>query len=110
MSTVCYYLSGCCDDGILKMIRRLLVAMTRELHCKKPSPTVVVVDNKSIQKRKLTRYLNVMPAKKIKGRKRHIINKMIGFMVGLVVHRAGIQDRDGAPRVLKSIRGTYPDL
>jgi len=35
---------------------------------------------------------------------------MLGFMVGLVVHSAGIQDRDGAPEVLKSIRGAYPDL
>jgi hypothetical protein len=49
------------------MIRRLLVAITRELHCKKPSPTVVVVDNKSIQKRKLARYLNVIQQKNLKG-------------------------------------------
>ena len=43
----------------------------------------------------------MMPAKKIKGRKLHIINKMIGFMVGFLVHGAGIQDRNKAPGVLK---------
>jgi putative transposase len=48
--------------------------------------------------------------KKIKGRKRHIVTDTLGFMVGLVVHSAGIQDRDGAPEVLKLIRGAYPDL
>jgi hypothetical protein len=42
--------------------------------------------------------------KKIKGRKRHIVTDTLGFMVGLVVHSAGIQDRDGAPEVLK-LRG-----
>ena len=31
-------------------------------------------------------------------------------MVGLVVHSAGIQDRDGAPEVLKSIRSSHPNL
>ena len=31
-------------------------------------------------------------------------------MVGLVVHSAGIQDRDGAPEVLKSIRYSHPNL
>jgi putative transposase len=31
-------------------------------------------------------------------------------MVGLVVHSAGVQDRDGAPQVLKSIRHSHPDL
>jgi transposase len=48
--------------------------------------------------------------KKIKGRKRHIVTETLEFMVGLVVHSAGIQNRDGAPEVLKSIRGAYPDL
>jgi len=31
--------------------------------------------------------------KRIKGRKRHIVTDTLGFMVGLVVHSAGIQDR-----------------
>ena len=31
-------------------------------------------------------------------------------MVGLVVRSAGIQDRDGAPEVLKSIRYSHPNL
>jgi transposase len=33
-----------------------------------------------------------------------------GFLVGLVVHEANIQDRDGAVLVLKSIRRFYPFL
>jgi putative transposase len=36
--------------------------------------------------------------KKIKGRKRHIVTDTQGNLVGLVVHEADIQDRDGAPR------------
>ncbi len=48
--------------------------------------------------------------KKIKGRKRHILTDTQGFLVGAVVHAADVQDRDGAPDVLASIRYLYPWL
>lgn len=48
--------------------------------------------------------------KKVKGRKRHIVVDTIGLLFGLVVHAADIQDRDGAPAVLKSIRHACPWL
>ena len=37
--------------------------------------------------------------KKTKGRKPHVVTDTLGLLVGLVVHSAGIQDRDGAPMV-----------
>ena len=46
----------------------------------------------------------------IKGRKRHIITDTEGHLVGLTVHTADIQDRDGAIGVIASIRRTYPWL
>ena len=49
-------------------------------------------------------------AGKIKGRKRHIVTDTLGLLVGLIVHAADIQDRDGAPEVLKSIRHRFPRL
>lgn len=42
--------------------------------------------------------------KKIKGRKRHIITDTLGFLIFVRVHGADIQDRDGAPDLLKAIR------
>ena len=48
--------------------------------------------------------------KKIKGRKRHIVTDTLGLMVGLVVHSADVQDRDGAACVLQSIRSSFPWL
>ncbi|MGB6618761.1 MAG: IS5 family transposase, partial [Xanthobacteraceae bacterium] len=48
--------------------------------------------------------------KKIKGRKRHIVTDTEGHLVGLQVHQADIQDRDGAVGVLSSIRSLYPWL
>ena len=44
------------------------------------------------------------------GRKRHIITDTNGLLVGAQVHRADIQDRDGAVGVLASIRYLFPWL
>ena len=38
------------------------------------------------------------------------VTDTLGLLVGLVVHAAGIQDRDGAPAVLRSIRARWPWL
>jgi transposase len=44
------------------------------------------------------------------GRKRHIVVDTLGLLFGVVVHAADIQDRDGAPAVLASIRRICPWL
>lgn len=48
--------------------------------------------------------------KKFNGRKRHIVVDTLGLMVGLLIHSAGIQDRDGAPDVVKTILKRWPWL
>lgn len=48
--------------------------------------------------------------RKIKGSKRHIVVDTIGLLFGLSVHAADIQERGGAPVVLKSIRYANPWL
>ena len=51
-----------------------------------------------------------MPAKKVKGRKRHIVVDTQGWLLAVVVHPADIQDRDGAKLVLQRMAGLFPDL
>src|SRR5436189_5835571 len=41
-------------------------------------------------------------AKKVTGRKRHILVDTLGLLLNVVVHSAAMQDRDGALLVLKS--------
>src|SRR5712691_139053 len=43
--------------------------------------------------------------KKIKGRKRHLVVDTLGLLLVVVVHCAGIQDRDGAKLVLAQLQG-----
>lgn len=49
-------------------------------------------------------------AKKIKGRKLHALVDTEGLPIRVVVHSAGIQDRDGAALVLDKIRKSHPWL
>jgi transposase len=47
--------------------------------------------------------------KKIKGKKRHILVDTLGLLLSAAVHRADIQDRDGAALVLdKPTRALFP--
>ena len=41
---------------------------------------------------------------------RYIVTDTLGLRVGLIVHSAGIQDRDGAPEVLEALRDRCPHL
>src|SRR6056297_1702699 len=42
--------------------------------------------------------------------RRHVVTDTTGLLVGLEVHGAGIQDRDGAPDVLEAVGARYPML
>jgi transposase len=48
--------------------------------------------------------------KRIKGRKLHALVDTEGLPLRVVVHSAGIQDRNGAALVLERIRGRFPWL
>src|SRR6266404_3057014 len=42
------------------------------------------------------------------GRKRHIMVDTLGLMLGIVVHPANVQDRDGAEALLRQTRRSFP--
>ena len=48
--------------------------------------------------------------KQVKGRKRHILVDTIGLLLVVVVHAAGVQDRDGAKLVLQTLRHRFMRL
>lgn len=98
------------DNGLFEQINFELLLQAREAAGREASPTAGVIDSQSIKSTESGGPRGYDAAKKIKGRKRHIVTDTIGLMVGAAIHPADVQDRDGAPLVIEAIHDLFPWL
>ena len=98
------------DDGLFEKINFALLLEAREAAGREASPSAGVIDSQSVKTTESGGPRGYDAAKKIKGRKRHIVTDTGGLLVGAEGHPADIQDRDGAVLVIEAIHQLFPWL
>lgn len=107
---VYYYFNKWKQEGLIEELQDRLVERERKLKGREPSPSVGIMDSKSVSSTCLGMGRGYDAGKKVKGIKRHIVVDSLGLILAIYIHTADIQDRDGAKLVLPKLLYKFPRL
>jgi len=105
---VYYYFSTWKKNGIWSEMQQYLVEEVRIKEQQNVEPSIGIIDSQSVKNTLVSCEDKGFDAgKKIKGIKRHIIVDKLGLIIAIVIHSAGIQDRDGAISAIKTMKENW---
>src|SRR5919107_5750584 len=96
------------DTGLFERMNHLLVRADRERVGREASPSAAVIASQSVKTTESGGPRGFDAGKKVKGRKRQVLVDTEGRGLILEPQPANIQDRDGAPIVLRLSRRSFP--
>src|SRR5829696_9137313 len=109
--TVYHYFRSWRQQELWGQIHRVLYVQERTRQGRRPTPSVAILDSQSVKTTERGGQHGYDGAKRVNGRKRHLLVDTLGLVCKVEVTAADVGDRDGAVALLRRLdRRRFPRL